>query len=135
MWMPPLSTVWTPKRCRGDDAFGRPPPAALESRLAPRPAAIVARRYHRRTSGRSGVQAYNRGHTHRSHREVTTMSIARCAASFTCAVLLFAVGGAARAEDSAKKTGTPPAETAATPAPQADTAATPAEPIPAAPAT
>jgi len=62
------------------------------------------------------------------------MSIARCAASFTCAAFLLALAGAVHAEEPAKKAETPPAETAATPAPQAESPATPAEPIPNVPA-
>ena len=63
------------------------------------------------------------------------MSIARCAASFTCAAFLLAGGGSAHAEEPARKRETPPTETAATPVPQAESAATPAEPIPIVPAT
>lgn len=63
------------------------------------------------------------------------MSIARCAASFTCATFLLAIGGAVHAEEPAKNRETPPAATAATPVPQADSAATPAEPIPTVPTT
>jgi len=61
------------------------------------------------------------------------MSIARCAASFTYAAFLLAIGAVVHAEEPAKKAETPPAETAATPVPQAARPATPAEPIPTVP--